>query len=86
MPYADYNQLVPSLEAATSHLICQFGFCYSYTACGKIAKKLENLVFAFGTTVDGEESALYTLTPDDYLIDGSEFDRPGTCFVGILGA
>jgi len=34
----------------------------------------------------GGASNIYELTPDQYLIDGSEFDRPGTCFLGILGA
>lgn len=76
MPSADFNNLIGMMNTQIGGLICE-GVCYSQLECSAIQPLVGELTFAFGT------SATFVATPSQYLIDGSYFNNPNTCYLGF---
>ena len=59
--------------------MCSSEFCYKYANCNSMYRSLKPISFQFG------DGFIFTLQPQEYLIDGFNWGNPGFCIFGIEG-
>ena len=82
MPYNDLLALASLIANSSDDLvmICEYGLCFSPTSCSDFAEELSDVGFSMGT------SQVFYLTPSQYLMEGSLFGNPNSCYLGLEGS
>mmetsp|Transcript_44938 Transcript_44938/g.43515 ORF Transcript_44938/g.43515 Transcript_44938/m.43515 type:complete len:107 (+) Transcript_44938:865-1185(+) len=81
MPLPDLENLMKqiAIDIGYNMYINEYGYYTCLCICSVISSDLMNLHFYFLSGIK------YSMAPDQYIIDGSEFDDPNTCSFGFYG-